>query len=124
MEPTTATLTGSGRFRSVSRFGFPTEELIGDDGLIAQFGRDGSMRIFFGKGRRVRLADGTEWRIKAVEEGRHIVPMIRSAAGLVAIPNRYMHSAVEMISLDDVDHAAELLAAWAAGLTGAEDFTP
>ena len=46
------------------------------------------------------------------------------AAGLVAIPNRYMHSAVETISLSDIDHAANLLAEFAAGLTGEEDFTP
>lgn len=38
------------------------------------------------------------------------------AAGLVAIPNRYMHSAVETISLDDIDAAADLLAGFAAGL--------
>jgi endoglucanase len=46
------------------------------------------------------------------------------AAGLVSIPNRYMHSAVEMISLEDIDHAADLLAEFAMGLTGDEDFTP
>lgn len=46
------------------------------------------------------------------------------ATGLVSIPNRYMHSAVETISLDDVDHAAELLADFAAQLTGEEDFRP
>ena len=46
------------------------------------------------------------------------------ATGLVAIPNRYMHSAVETISLDDLDHAADLLAATAVSLTGEEDFTP
>jgi tetrahedral aminopeptidase len=46
------------------------------------------------------------------------------AAALVSIPNRYMHSAVEMISLDDIDTAADLLAAFAVGLSGGEDFTP
>ena len=46
------------------------------------------------------------------------------ATGLVAIPNRYMHSAVEMISLDDIDRAADLLAEFVASLTGDEDFTP
>lgn len=35
------------------------------------------------------------------------------AAGLVAVPNRYMHSAVETISLDDIDQAANLLARFA-----------
>jgi endoglucanase len=46
------------------------------------------------------------------------------AAGLVSIPNRYMHSPVEMISLDDIDRAADLLAGFALRLTGDEDFTP
>jgi tetrahedral aminopeptidase len=46
------------------------------------------------------------------------------ATGLVSIPNRYMHSAVEMISLDDIDRAADLLAEFVASLTGTEDFTP
>lgn len=46
------------------------------------------------------------------------------AVGLVAVPNRYMHSAVEMISLEDIDQAADLLANFAAGLAGDEDFTP
>lgn len=46
------------------------------------------------------------------------------ATGLVSIPNRYMHSAVEMISLDDIDRAADLLTEFVASLTGDEDFTP
>jgi len=46
------------------------------------------------------------------------------AAGLVAVPNRYMHSAVEMISLEDIDHAATLLANYAASLKEDADFTP
>jgi endoglucanase len=46
------------------------------------------------------------------------------ATGLVSIPNRYMHSAVEMCSLEDIDHAADLLAAFAAGVEADADFTP
>jgi putative aminopeptidase FrvX len=46
------------------------------------------------------------------------------ATGLVSIPNRYMHSAVEMVSLSDIDRAADLLAAFVGGLSGSEDFTP
>jgi putative aminopeptidase FrvX len=46
------------------------------------------------------------------------------AAGLVSIPNRYMHSAVEMISLEDVDRAADLLAEFALGIEANADFTP
>ena len=46
------------------------------------------------------------------------------AAGLVSIPNRYMHSPVEMISLDDIDRAADPLAGFALRLAGSEKFTP
>ncbi len=46
------------------------------------------------------------------------------ATGLVSIPNRYMHSAVEMIALEDIDRAADLLAAFVVGLSGSDDFTP
>lgn len=46
------------------------------------------------------------------------------ATGLVSIPNRYMHSAVETISLDDIDRAADLLAGFALSLSTNDDFTP
>lgn len=46
------------------------------------------------------------------------------AAGLVSIPNRYMHSPVETISLDDIDRAADLLARFCEGLTADVDFVP
>ena len=46
------------------------------------------------------------------------------AAGLISIPNRYMHSAVEMISLDDIDEAADLLAQFALAIEKDADFTP
>ncbi|MCA9152113.1 MAG: M42 family metallopeptidase [Planctomycetales bacterium] len=46
------------------------------------------------------------------------------ATGLVAIPNRYMHSAVETISLADIDQAANLLAQFAASVTKSCDWIP
>ncbi len=46
------------------------------------------------------------------------------ATGLVAIPNRYMHSAVETIHLDDIDNAAELLAEFACRITTTDEFVP
>ncbi|MDX1492552.1 MAG: M42 family metallopeptidase [Longimicrobiales bacterium] len=46
------------------------------------------------------------------------------ATGLVQIPNRYMHSAVETVSLSDLNHAADLLAGFAVSLAEDTDFTP
>ncbi|MCE5267310.1 MAG: M42 family metallopeptidase [Planctomycetaceae bacterium] len=46
------------------------------------------------------------------------------ATGLVSIPNRYMHSPIEMISLDDLDRAADLLARFAENLDAEAKFTP
>jgi endoglucanase len=46
------------------------------------------------------------------------------ATALVSIPNRYMHSAVETVSLDDLDHAADLLAGFVRGLDPGIDWRP
>jgi putative aminopeptidase FrvX len=45
------------------------------------------------------------------------------ATGLVSVPNRYMHSPNEMVSLEDVDRTATLLAAVCRRVTRATDFT-
>jgi len=46
------------------------------------------------------------------------------ATGLVAIPNRYMHSAVEMCHLQDLESAAELLGNFCASLAEDDSFVP
>jgi putative aminopeptidase FrvX len=46
------------------------------------------------------------------------------AAGLVGIPNRYMHSPVEVVALEDLDRAARLLAEFCASVTSQMDWTP
>lgn len=46
------------------------------------------------------------------------------ATGVISIPNRYMHSPNEMIALDDVEHAARLIAAFVRGLGPESDFVP
>ncbi len=46
------------------------------------------------------------------------------AAALVSIPNRYMHSPVEMISLEDIDHAADLLARFLEAIPADAEFIP
>jgi putative aminopeptidase FrvX len=42
----------------------------------------------------------------------------------VGIPNRYMHSPVEVVSLEDLDRAACLLAEFCAAVTPQMDWTP
>jgi endoglucanase len=44
--------------------------------------------------------------------------------GLVSVANRYMHSPNEMVTLEDLDRAADLLAAFARRLEPGIDFIP
>jgi endoglucanase len=46
------------------------------------------------------------------------------ATGLIGIPNRYMHSPVEVVCLDDLDRAAQLLAEFCLAVTPQADWTP
>ena len=46
------------------------------------------------------------------------------AAGLISIPNRYMHSPVEIVSLDDMEKAAELIARFIENLDENFSFIP
>lgn len=46
------------------------------------------------------------------------------AAGLLSIPNRYMHSPVEVVSLKDLDNAAKLLAEFCASVTSDANWIP
>lgn len=78
-------VVGPINLRRIGRFRFPIAELVGEDGSLAHLGRDSSLSIFFGTGRRVRLADGTKWRIKAATSGRHIVPVLVAPNGTVAV---------------------------------------
>ncbi|MCC6315417.1 MAG: M42 family metallopeptidase [Thermomicrobiales bacterium] len=47
-----------------------------------------------------------------------------TAAGLISIPNRYMHSPNEMVSLADLGACARLLAEFVRGVTPDSDFRP
>jgi endoglucanase len=46
------------------------------------------------------------------------------ATALVSVPNRYMHSPNEMVALEDLDRAAELIAAAVRTFTAADEFIP
>jgi endoglucanase len=63
---------------------------------------------------------------KATGTDANVIQISRDgvATGLVGIPNRYMHSPVEVVHLDDLDHAARLLAEFCTGLSGRTELTP
>lgn len=46
------------------------------------------------------------------------------ATALVSVPNRYMHSPNEMVAVEDLKRAADLIAAAVRTLTAGEDFVP
>ena len=62
---------------------------------------------------------GTSTDADAIFTARHGI-----ATGLVSVPCRYMHSPNEMVSVEDLDRVAQLLAAWAGQLGPATSFIP
>jgi endoglucanase len=46
------------------------------------------------------------------------------ATGLVSIPNRYMHSPNQLVSRQDLDQAAEVIADFLVGLSDGDSFLP
>ena len=46
------------------------------------------------------------------------------ACGLIGIPNRYMHSPVEVVHLEDLSNAAKLLAEFCAVVTAETNWVP
>ena len=61
---------------------------------------------------------GSNTDADAIQVARHGI-----ATALVSVPNRYMHSPNEMVSLDDLDRAALLIAEACRGVTAKTDFT-
>jgi endoglucanase len=63
---------------------------------------------------------------KATGTDANVIQLTRSgvAAGLVSVPNRYMHTPVEMVDLKDIENTARLLAAYIESLKPGEDFKP
>jgi hypothetical protein len=85
MEP----ITGSASLQRANRFGFPAFELVGGTGAVhASLGRSGWFRVFFGRGTRIELPDGTRWRLKAAGYGPYLAPLIIGEEGklVVALP--------------------------------------
>ena len=83
MTPETAhrTITGTLQVSRARLLRFPAYIISGESGPLAEIGRFGWFRIFFGRGQRVRLADGTRWRLRAVGRTRYICPVLVNQQG-------------------------------------------
>lgn len=76
---------GSASIRRVGTFGFPAALLVADGETLARLGRDGWLRVFIGRGRRIEITDGSTWRIQGAGVGSQIVPMVTSQRGKLAV---------------------------------------
>ena len=74
-------VAGPARLRRVAPWGFPAAALVGDGETIALLGRMGWFRIYFGRGQRIELADGTRWTLTSVTTGGTISPVILDSSG-------------------------------------------
>ena len=78
----------------------------------------------------IALEEGIPYQIEAEPGGTgtdaNAIQITRAgvATGLVSVPLRYMHTPVEVLSLEDLENTAKLLAAFAAKLDESIDFTP
>lgn len=67
---------GTAAMFRVGRLRFPVFELRQDGRVLASMGRPGLMKIMFGRGQRVELADGTAWRVQALGVAGAICPAV------------------------------------------------
>ncbi len=65
-----------------------------------------------------------EGRITGTDAGSIQINRSGVATALVSIPNRYMHTPVEVISLNDIDYAADLLARYVESIQPDVDYRP
>ena len=76
--------------------------------------------------RKAKVAFQTQGASRATGTDANAMQINRAgvAAGLISVPNRYMHTPVEMISLDDLENTSKILAAYIMTLNAKSDFTP
>ena len=97
-----------------SEDGTPMELAPGEGVTLALWNLDKEIKV---QVRGAPRATGTD--ANAIQISREGV-----AAGLIGIPNRYMHSPVEMVALSDLNDTARLLAEFCANLPPDGDWTP
>lgn len=76
------------------------------------------------KKKKIRNQTIGEGRIPGTDAAVMQITRRGAATAIVGLPNRYMHTPVEMISLDDLDAAAELIAQTIRAMKKKHDFTP
>ena len=86
--------------------------------------------VVFDRLTQVADAEGISYSIQAAPRATRTdadgIHLVRTGVptGLVSVPNRYMHSPNEIVSISDLGAAANLLAAFVRSLSEDEDFTP
>jgi endoglucanase len=83
-------------------------------------------RLLVEAARRKKIPYQMKAEPRATGTDANVIQITRAgvAAGLVGVPNRYMHTPVEMISLKDVDNCVRLLVEFVGSLKPGMDFTP
>lgn len=69
-------MQGRADVRRVGRVRFPVFELVQNDVVLASMGRTGWIKVFFGRGQRIELADGSQWRLMSLGKAGAICPAI------------------------------------------------
>jgi putative aminopeptidase FrvX len=76
------------------------------------------------------VAEGISYQIDVYAGGSptdgNVMQMSRQgmAVGIVSVPTRYLHTASEIVSTDDVDQTVQLLTRFVRDLDGSVDLTP
>lgn len=84
----------------------------------------GRQLVDIAKGKKIPYQVGAEPRATGTDANAMQLSRGGVATGLVSVPNRYMHSPVELISLADAENAAKLLAEWVTALKPEMNFIP
>jgi endoglucanase len=76
--------------------------------------------------KKSRIPYQMEGAPRATGTDANVIQMTRAgvATALISVPNRYMHSPVEVVSLKDLENAAKLLAGLVQTIRPGQDFTP
>ncbi len=120
-------------------FAMDTPQLKGQKGLVGDINVGSGPVIARGPNINHKLFDlfvqtaeeeGIPYQIEGIPRGTgtdaNVIQLTRAgvAAGLISIPNRYMHTPCEVVSKSDLENAAKLIAATVRKITENMDFTP